>query len=71
MTLLLMYLANRDTFKKAFSKRSETIQNIQWKQHNYKVSSTTETDRLCDCRNKENCPLDGKFCKHVSFTRLM
>ena len=31
------------------------------KQHNYKVLSTTESvDRLCNCRNKENCPLDGK-----------
>ena len=32
------------------------------KQHNYKVSSTTENvDKLCKCRNKGNCPLDGKF----------
>ena len=31
------------------------------KQHNYKVLSTTENvDRLCNCRNKENCPLDSK-----------
>ena len=31
------------------------------KQHNYKVLSTTENvDRLCNCRNIENCPLDGK-----------
>ena len=31
------------------------------KQHNYKVLSTTQNvDRLCNCRNKENCPLDGK-----------
>ena len=31
------------------------------KQHNYKVSSTTENeDQLCNCRNKENCPLDGR-----------
>ena len=31
------------------------------KQHNYRVLSTTENvDRLCNCRNKENCPLDGK-----------
>ena len=30
-------------------------------QHNYKILSTTENvDRLCNCRNKENCPLDGK-----------
>ena len=29
--------------------------------HNYKVLSTTENvDRLCNCRNKENCLLDGK-----------
>ena len=31
------------------------------KQHNYRVLSTTENaDWLCNCRNKENCPLDGK-----------
>ena len=31
------------------------------KQHNHRVLSTTENiDRLCKCRNKENCPLDGK-----------
>ena len=31
------------------------------KQHNYRVLSTTENvDRLCNCINKENCPLDGK-----------
>ena len=31
------------------------------KQHNYKVLSTTENvDRLCNYRNKKNCPLDGK-----------
>ena len=31
------------------------------KQHNYRVLSTTENvDRLCNCRNKENCPLEGK-----------
>ena len=29
-------------------------------QHNYKVLSTENVDRLCNCRNKENCPLDGK-----------
>ena len=34
------------------------------KQHNYKVLSTTENvDRLCNCRNKENCSLDGKCLK--------
>ena len=32
------------------------------KQHNCKVLSTTENvDWLCNCRNKENCPLDGKY----------
>ena len=32
-----------------------------FKQHNYRVLSTTENvDRLCNFRNKENCPLDGK-----------
>ena len=31
------------------------------KQHNDRVLSTTEiVDRLCNCGNKENCPLDGK-----------
>ena len=31
------------------------------KQHNFKVLSTTENlDWLCNCWNKENCPLDDK-----------
>ena len=31
------------------------------KQHDYRVLSATENvDRLCKCRNKENCPLNGK-----------
>ena len=31
------------------------------KQLNYKVLSTAENiDRLCNCRNKENCPLGSK-----------
>ena len=31
------------------------------KQHNYKVLSATKNlDQLCNCRNKDNCPLDGK-----------
>ena len=31
------------------------------KQLNYKVLSTAENiDRLCNCRNKENCPLVSK-----------
>ena len=30
-------------------------------QHNYKVLLTTKNvDQLCNCRNKDNCPLDGK-----------
>ena len=34
------------------------------KQHNYRVLSTTgNVDRLCNCKNKENCPLDGKCLK--------
>ena len=36
------------------------------KQHNYKVLSTTKNvDQSCNCRNKENCPLDGK-CLQIS-----
>ena len=31
------------------------------KQDNYKLLSTTKNeDRLSNCRNKDNCPLDGK-----------
>ena len=31
------------------------------KQRNYKVLSTTKSvDRSCNCRNKDNCPFDGK-----------
>ena len=34
------------------------------KQNSYKVLSTTENvDRLCNCKNKENCSLDGKCLK--------
>ena len=43
------------------------------KQRNHKVLSTIKNvDRLCNIRNKDNCPPDGKsLCRHVSFTRLM
>ena len=30
------------------------------KQHNCKVLSTKNLDRLCICRNKDSCPLEGK-----------
>ena len=30
------------------------------KQHNRKILSTKNVDRLFNCRNKESCPLDGK-----------
>ena len=31
------------------------------KQHNYRVLSTIQNvDRLCNCRNKDKCPRDGK-----------
>ena len=30
------------------------------KQHNCKVSSTKNVNRLCNCRNKDSCPLDSK-----------
>ena len=30
--------------------------------HNIKVlNNTTETEETCNCRNKNNCPLDGKY----------
>ena len=34
------------------------------KQHNSTVlSKPTTPNRLCNCRNKDNCPLDGKCLK--------
>ena len=30
------------------------------KQHNFQVLSTKNVNRLCNCRNKDSCPLDGK-----------
>ena len=50
---------NRNTLKLSnicMSSMSSVI-----KQHNYKVLSTTKNvDRLCNCRNKDNCLLDGE-----------
>ena len=41
------------------------------KQHNYRVLSITENvDRLCNCRNKENCPLDGKCLQSCIFCKV-
>ena len=50
---------NRNKLKLSYSCMSSMSSAI--KQHNYKVLSTTKNvDRLCNCRNKENYPLDGK-----------
>ena len=50
---------NRNTLKLSYSCMSSMSSVI--KQRNYRVLSTTENvDRLCNCRNKENCPLNGK-----------
>ena len=55
----LYKIFNRKTLKLSYSCISSMSSVI--KQHNYKILSTTENvDRLCNCRNKENCPLDGK-----------
>ena len=55
----LYKIFNRNTLKLSYSCMSSMSSVI--KQHNYRVLSTTENvDRLCNCRNKENCPLDGK-----------
>ena len=57
--LQLYKIFNRNTLKLSYSCMSSMSSVI--KQHNYRVLSTTENvDRLCNCRNKENCPLDGK-----------
>ena len=66
---------NRNTLKLSYSCMSSMSRVI--KQHNYKVLSTTKgVDRLCNCRNNDNYPLDGKclqthVCvyKYISFTR--
>ena len=56
----LYKIFNRNTLKLSYSCMNSMSSVI--KQHNYKILSTTENvDRLCNCRNKENCPLDGKF----------
>ena len=50
---------NRNTLKLSHSCMSSMSSVI--KQHNYRVLSTAENvDQLYNCRNKENCPLDGK-----------
>ena len=55
----LYKIFNRNTLKLSYSCMTSISSVI--KQHNYKVLSTTENvDRLCNCRNKENCPLDSK-----------
>ena len=55
----LYKIFNRNTLKLSYSCMSSMSSVI--KQHNYSVLSTIENvDRLCNCRNKENCPLDGK-----------
>ena len=50
---------NRNTLKLSYSCMSSMSSVI--KQCNYKVLSTTKSvDRSCNCRNKDNCPFDGK-----------
>ena len=50
---------NTNTLKLSYSCMS-TMSSVT-KQHYYKVLLTTKNvDRLCNCRNKDNCPLDGK-----------
>ena len=57
--LELYKIFNRNTLKLSYSCMSSLSSVI--KQHNYRVLSTTENVvRLCNCRNQENCPLDGK-----------
>ena len=55
----LYKIFNRNALKLSYSCMSSMSSVI--KQHNYRVLPTTENvDRLCNHRNKENCPLDGK-----------
>ena len=55
----LYKIFNRNTLALSYSCMSSISSVI--KQHNYKVLSTTKNiDRLSNCRNKENCPLNGK-----------
>ena len=51
---------NKNTIKISYCCTSN-IENII-KQHNAKVLNPTKRDELkpCNCRNKQNCPLDGK-----------
>ena len=55
----LYKIFNRNKLKLSYSCMSSMSSVI--KEHNYKVLATAENvDRLCNCRKKENCPLDGK-----------
>ena len=55
----LYKIFNRNALKLSYSYMSSMSRVI--KEHNYKVLSTTKSvDRLCNCRNKDNCPLGGK-----------
>ena len=55
----LYKIFKRNTLKLSYSCMSSMSSVI--KQHNYRVLSTAENiDRLCNCKNKENCPLHGK-----------
>ena len=56
----LYKIFNRNTLKLSYNYMSRMSSVI--KRHNYRVLSTTErVDGLCNCRNKENCPLDSKY----------
>ena len=55
----LCKIFHRNTLKLSYSCMKNMSSVIQ--QHNYKVLSTRKNvDRLCNCRNKDNCPIDGK-----------
>ena len=54
----LYKIFNRNTLKLSYNCMSSMSSVI--KQRNYKISATESVDQLCNCINKEKCPLDGK-----------
>ena len=54
----LYKMLNRNTLRLSYSCLSNMSSVI--KEHNCKVLSTKNVDRLCNCRNEHSCLLDGE-----------
>jgi len=62
---------NRNTVKVSYS-CMDNMESII-KQHNRNImKKESEAQRQCDCRNEENCPLEGKCCtKNVVYSAVV